>query len=437
MRLEVLSFACRTTAACLAVSIAGCSEGPAQVTPAREHADGQGAGAAREGLGELAPPTRAELTRLVTRLASDEFDGRNEGTEGSAKARAFIIGELQRCGVKPAGSVGFEQPLAPHAGTNILGRIEGSAAHLRDRLVLLSAHYDHLGHCDGAICNGAGDNAAAVAQVIAVGCALAQRPPERSVLIAAWDAEEPPAFLTDSMGSEFFAAHPTVPLSSLDVAVVLDLVGLGLWPGATGHFIFGAEFSDGVGASLDAALATVPAQSGFAPGRGGLHLIEETPFGHRTWSDYEAFRKRSIPFLFASDGQNRFYHTPEDETSTLDLGKMELEARLLLDLVARLAGASTSPTYKPDGTSPLADALVTTRTLEAALATGGIVETLRLSGATRAKLQRDLDTSRVVLSTLQRGGTSTSGDVATLRSAVQRVMCLASGAYSEMQCRMI
>ena len=104
------------------------------------------------------------LTRLVTKLASDAFNGRDEGTPGSAEARKYIIDELTKCGVKPAGVNGsWTQDIRPGKGTNILGRIEGSGAQEKARYVALSAHYDHLGACQGAICNGADDNAAAVA----------------------------------------------------------------------------------------------------------------------------------------------------------------------------------------------------------------------------------------------------------------------------------
>src|SRR5690606_27031633 len=108
---------------------------------------------------------------------------------------------------------------------------------LRDRPIVISAHYDHLGECNGAICNGAYDNAAAVSVILALACAYAAAPPPRTLLFAAWDAEEPPTFLSDEMGSEFFAANPTLPLEDIAVVLVLDLVGAELWPGWMGNTI--------------------------------------------------------------------------------------------------------------------------------------------------------------------------------------------------------
>jgi hypothetical protein len=183
------------------------------------------------------PIDAAALTRRVTTLASDELDGRRVGTDGGAAARAFVIAELAACGLSPAGSAGFEQPLGAFPGANVLGRIEGTDPLLKDRVVVVSAHFDHLGDCSGQICNGASDNAAGVAAVISVGCALAAAPARRTVEVIGWDAEEPPSFLSPAMGSRYYAEHPLFPLTSVDVAVVLDLFGTDLWPGYQGTFL--------------------------------------------------------------------------------------------------------------------------------------------------------------------------------------------------------
>src|SRR6185312_15224427 len=73
---------------------------------------------------------------------------------------------------------------------------------------------------------GADDNAAAVAILVEVAKGLARRRPGgRGVILAAFDGEEPPYFLTGKMGSEHFANHPTVPLDRIDLMIAMDLVG--------------------------------------------------------------------------------------------------------------------------------------------------------------------------------------------------------------------
>ena len=380
----------------------------------------------------LAPIAQPELLRMVTQLAGDGFDGRKPGTTGGLAARAYVIAQLQACGVKPAGTSGFEQSLAPNTGANIFGLIEGTDPLLKDRVVILSAHYDHLGNCGGLICNGANDNAAAVSAIIGIGCALVQVPAKRSVLIASWDAEEPPTFLTAAMGSQFHASNPVVPLAKIDVAVVIDLLGSDLWPGFQGSFFLGAETSDAVAAAVDAAI--LPTQGTVKPYRGALALAEETALGHQPWSDYDSFRNRSIPVLFLSDGQNLKYHTVNDDVASLDLPKLTLETRLLLDVVWRLANNAQSPTFKAGGTSDLIDANTTVPVLEAALATGGLVDSLGLAAASRTKLDADLAAVKAVQTKLVGGGTANAQDVAALRRAVQRVMCHSGGQRTQSQC---
>src|SRR4029077_3616951 len=95
---------------------------------------------------------------------------------------------------RDAGLVPTEQPIA--TGANVLAGIPGKS----DRWVIVAAHYDHLGTDGKDIYRGADDNAAAVAVLIQVARALAREKLERGVLFAAFDAEEPPHFLQETMG---------------------------------------------------------------------------------------------------------------------------------------------------------------------------------------------------------------------------------------------
>jgi hypothetical protein len=376
--------------------------------------------------------TEAELERITSTLSSDEMDGRDNGTPGGAAARQFLIDEWTACGIVPAGEGGFEQPVTGGDGVNIVGRIEGSDPALRDRYVLLSAHYDHLGNCDGAICNGAYDNATALAEGVGVACTLAASPPARSILVAHWDAEEPPDFLTETMGSEFYGSHPIVPLAQTDVAIALDLVGADMWPGYEGHFVLGAETSPEVTAAVQA--AAVPA--GLILHRIGLHMGEESPLGHMAWSDYDAFRNRGVPVLFFTNGQNKVYHTAADEMDGVNVPAMAREAAHLLHVVEALANATATPVFDADGQDYAADATALVAVLEAAVAEGGLVDTLGLSSASRSNLESDLARVRTIATRLEDGGTATAADISALRGGTLRVMCLAGSTYDESLCNM-
>ena len=130
----------------------------------------------------------------VKALATDQ--GRAVGTEGHETARDYILGRLESLMVEPYLPEGFEAAYR-HGGQdfcNILAQVTGSDPSLAP--VLLGAHYDT---CDGL--PGADDNAAAVAVLLDVAAQMPHEPPERSVILAFFDAEEPPNFLSPSMGS--------------------------------------------------------------------------------------------------------------------------------------------------------------------------------------------------------------------------------------------
>lgn len=346
---------------------------------------------------------------LVRHLASDALAGRAPGTPGSAAARAAITAELERCGVAPALPNGTFEQRTDGPGINLIAHLPGRVP---GRHVLLSAHYDHLGVHGGEIMNGADDNAAAVGSVLAVACELARSGPRAAtVIIAFWDTEEPPYFLTDDMGSRWYVAHPHVPLASIEVAIVLDLVGAGLWPGSPLHFALGAETSPALARAVDATPA-----AGFTLVPAGLHLVEDlVTGGHQPWSDYDAFRDASVPVLFLSNGQTAHYHQPSDDFATLDLPKLTAQTRWLAALVGRLANLPTAdaPHFAPFD-RPEVDRAAARTLVQGALDSG------RFAAGTGA-LEADL-------------AGLPSADPLALRVAVQRVQCLAAGRYPERLC---
>jgi hypothetical protein len=370
------------------------------------------------------------LQRITAFLADDALAGREEGSPGGVAARQFLVDELLGCGIRPLAETGFEQPIATGQGTNLLGVIEGTAPSLKERHLLLGAHYDHLGECGGQICNGAYDNATAVAAVLVVGCAVAQSPLPRSVVIALWDAEESPTFLTPAMGSEHFARHPLVPLEQVEVAIALDLVGADLWPGFAPHFVLGAETSPEV-QQLVAGLAP---PEGLPLYRFGLHLPEDQPTGHQAWSDYDPFRDRNVPVLFLTGGQNKFYHTPHDELAQVNFPKLLLETQYLWSLTTSLAAMEGQTSFVAGGDDYAADARAVAELLSVALGTGGLVESLQLTETSGQLLAADFEAVRAVVERLDGGAQASQEEVRVLRRAVQRLMCLAGSVYAEALC---
>jgi len=254
---------------------------------------------------------------FVELLCGDKCAGRATGTPGGKFARSLVESEF--------GTMGYEpelQHIAECGGDNVIARLPGAI----DRWVLVGAHFDHLGTHDGSVYRGADDNAAAVAILMEVARHLKHRPPRmRGVLFVSFDAEEPPNFMTSAMGSEHFAAHPPVPLDTIDMMLCMDLVGHALGPPGLPDevrqtvFALGAERSEGTGAHVDR-LARV--QPGVVVRRADAESIPPL-------SDYNAFWHRGVPFLFLSCGRSSVYHTPEDVPEKLDYAKMQALARWL------------------------------------------------------------------------------------------------------------
>lgn len=98
---------------------------------------------------------------------------------------------------------------------NVLGYIEGTDPTMKADVVLLSAHYDHVGtgtfgNDPDTIFNGARDNGIGVVAVLSAAKTLAKYPPKRSVIFAAWTGEE-----KGLLGSRYFVENSPVELKNI------------------------------------------------------------------------------------------------------------------------------------------------------------------------------------------------------------------------------
>jgi len=252
----------------------------------------------------------------VAFLASKALDGRAPGSDGDAKARAFI-GERFTClGLAPAGDdSGYEQAFTSGGAktANIIATIKGTS----DDIVMISAHHDHLGK--GHL--GANDDASGVAALLAIAKAITQGdPPTRTLVFAAFGAEE------DGMvGSGFFAKHPTIALDHVVQFIELDMVGS--HNSADLVAAMGAFKGFGARTLLDKHVKQFPK----------LHV---SAGGKARGSDFQPFCALGVPYTFFWTPDHRCYHETCDTIDRLDLPHMIDIAKLASALVRDLADTS-------------------------------------------------------------------------------------------------
>ncbi len=110
-------------------------------------------------------------------------------------------------------------------GRNVLGVLPGRDPAYADQVLVVGAHFDHLGQTpDGTVWGGANDNASGVAVMLEIARTWHEQGyvPRHTVLFAAWDAEE-----VGLNGSTYYVQHPSYPLDRTLANINLDMVGAG------------------------------------------------------------------------------------------------------------------------------------------------------------------------------------------------------------------
>lgn len=276
-------------------------------------------------------------------LASRELAGRSGAN--SAKAADYLTKQFRDCKLRPLFADGsFYQPIPTSAeddssdesprivGRNVGACLEGSDPNLRDELIVIGTHFDHLGTRNGKIFRGADDNASGTAMMLEVARQLAtsKQRPKRSIVFVGFDLEEQLLW-----GSRWFVAHPPFELDRVKLFITADMIGrsLGDLPLPT-IFVMGSEHAPRMKLLLD----DVGSPRGLEVARLGIDLI-----GVR--SDYGPFWGEKIPFLFFSTGEHPDYHTPRDVPEKLDFDKIARVSSLVLKLVEATANADGAPQW--------------------------------------------------------------------------------------------
>ena len=286
-----------------------------------------------------------EAAKSLFAMAGQDFDALKK----QALSRDFKPVPL---GLKA--SMGIRNTMRTIDSQNVIAKVEGSDARMKDEYVVYSSHWDHLGvgtPVDGdKIYNGALDNASGVAALLEMAKAFnqAQPKPKRSVLFLFVTAEE-----QGLLGSEFYATNPLYPLEKTVANINLD--GVNQWGRTKDITVVGMGASD-----LDDVLRSAAQAQGRT-----LNPDPESEKGFYYRSDHFNFAKVGVPALYTDTGVNFVgkdeafskskrdeytatdYHKPSDEIkSDWDLSGAVEDAQLMFMVGYTVANTDRFPEWK-------------------------------------------------------------------------------------------
>lgn len=270
-----------------------------------------------------------QLLKDVEVLSSDAYQGRKTGTKGAEMARAYIIERFQKLGLKSyPQNVNYAQEFtfnsrggAKTNGTNVIGYIAGK----NSNVIVVSAHYDHLGVVKDEVFNGADDNASGTAGLLKIAAYFSKNKPTNTIIFAAFDAEE-----MGLQGAKAFVANPPVPINTIAVNLNMDMIS---------HSDKGELYVCGT--------FKYPAlKKHIDTNRKDIKVIlghDDPKLGHDDWtnqSDQGAFNAKNIPFLYFGVEDHKDYHKATDEYQTITKQFFSNAANAVLDVVKSIDNQS-------------------------------------------------------------------------------------------------
>ncbi len=265
-----------------------------------------------------------KLFEDVRVLSTDAMEGRESGTPGGARARAYVTARFGESGLKPFFGASFEQKVelkgrgggAASTGGNVVGFVRGKKN--PERFVVLTAHYDHLGVKGGQIYNGADDNASGVATLLALAAHFSRQPPDNSLVLAALDNEEGGGAGAGTLVKALLGEKRDVALN-----VNLDMVSHSergeLYAAGTYHYPSLKPLVERVAARAPVKLLL------------GHDRPEQKSEDWTRQSDHRAFHQEKIPFVYFGVEDHKDYHKPSDDFETITQEFFVRAAETILD----------------------------------------------------------------------------------------------------------
>lgn len=239
-----------------------------------------------------------------------------------------------------------------HRGENVLGFLEGSDAKLKNEILVVTGHYDHIGlvadpNAKDKVNNGADDDGSGTTGVLMLAEAFAKAKkaghgPKRSILFMTVVGEE-----KGLLGSEWYAENPVFPMANTITNLNIDMIGRGDddRPGDNDFvYIIGSDMLsddlDRIGKKANADYVNITLDEKYN------NRTDPNRFYYR--SDHYNFAKFGIPVIFYFNGVHKDYHAPGDEVDKVDFPMLAKRAQLVYFTAWELANGANRPVVNKD-----------------------------------------------------------------------------------------
>jgi Peptidase family M28 len=302
--------------------------------------------------------TLDELKNHLTIVASDEMGGRETGSKGQKKAGNYLIDFYKKNGVPfPKNALSYYQKVPASFmnkdfgsklpdSENIWAFIEGTEK--PEEILVISAHYDHIGILNGSVYNGADDDGSGTVALLEIAQAFAQAKkagfgPKRSILFLHVTGEE-----HGLHGSRYYTDYPIFPLDNTITDINIDMIGRrDEFHKDSNKYIY-VIGSDYLSTDLYNICESV--------NKTYLNLNLDYKFNDRQdpnrfyyRSDHYNFAKHNIPSVFLFNGVHEDYHQASDEVSKIEFDALTKRAQLAFVMAWELANRKNRPIVDKDG----------------------------------------------------------------------------------------
>ncbi|MEA9414672.1 M28 family metallopeptidase [Flavobacterium sp. PL02] len=296
--------------------------------------------------------TAKDLKKHLYIVASDEMEGRETGSEGQKKAGVYLINQYKKDKVSfPKGAADYYQPVPASYlnakrnqnlpdSENIWAYIEGSEK--PDEVLVISAHYDHVGVKDGEVYNGADDDGSGTVALLEMAQAFAKAKkeghgPKRSILFLHVTGEE-----HGLHGSRFYSENPLFPLANTIADINIDMIGRrDVEHVKTNNYVYviGADrlSSDlhNIVVAQNEKYTKIDLDFKFNDPKDPNHFYER--------SDHYNFAKHGIPSVFFFNGVHEDYHQKGDEPEKIEYDALTKRTQLAFVIAWDLANRENRP----------------------------------------------------------------------------------------------